>query len=226
MIENSFIKLPKELAIEEVETNFGFLFLLNQGAGEDDKAKEKEAKEAKGAKSTKNEEKPLANILYKESKAAAEASKYFTAKDMAPLVPPLLSLLNELIKHFDPATKTSRSIEKAEIVALIARLVKVGNEEIHNYLIKMYAMNKSIVRSQTQTLLAIGTWNGGHKHSSSSRERLAKRRTSTARFQDKSTLTQRLQFDYSTHGIRSEGSIQIRVFVYENLLDTRRRNVR
>ena len=106
----------------------------------------KEVKEAKEAKESKGaEEKPLASLLYRESKAAAEAQKYFVAKDIAPLMPHILSLLNELIKQLDPKMATSRAIEKAEIVTLMSKLVKIGNEEIHNHLIKLQTMNKAIV---------------------------------------------------------------------------------
>ncbi len=146
MVENCFLKQPKELALEDVETNFGFLFLAG-GAGEvGDKEKDKD-KEGKEAKESKGEEKLLSNILHKESKQASEASKYFGMKDITPLVPQLLALLGEMAKHLDPKDPVAKGIEMAEIVMLVSKLVRLGNEEIHNFLIKSQMIDKSIVRA-------------------------------------------------------------------------------
>ena len=156
MIENCFIKQPKELAYEEVETNFGFYALLNPESSESGKEKEKE----KEKEASKSEEKLLSSLLHRESKQAAETPKYFAPKDVAPLVPQFGSLLNNMIKLLDPKTTLAKGIEKAEIILLISKLVRLGNEEIHTFVIKLQIIDKTIVWSLSlNPLLATSPYN-------------------------------------------------------------------
>ena len=99
------------------------------------------------------EEKLLTNLLHKESKEAAETPKYFALKDIAPLLSQITALLNNSAKHLDAKTTASKSIEKAEIVLLISKLVRLGNEEIHNSIIKIQLIEKSIVFFSRTTII-------------------------------------------------------------------------
>lgn len=143
LIDNCFIKAPKELAIEEVETNFGFMFLTKPEEGEKPKDKEAKSEEKKEAKS---EEKLLSTLLHREAKIPADTPKHFNPKDLDPLVPIFIASLTTMIKFLDPKILQIKSVEKAEIVMLISKLVRVSNEEIHAFLIKNQIIDKSIVK--------------------------------------------------------------------------------
>ena len=138
LIDNCFLKSPKELSYEEVESNFGFSFLTSV-----DPAAPKEGKE-NGSKESGSGEKLISSLLRKECKYAAEATKYFTFDDILPLVPVLLNMLGNMGKLLDPKATLAKGIEKADLIMLISKLVRLGNEEIHSFIIKVQLIEKCI----------------------------------------------------------------------------------
>lgn len=146
LIDNCFLKVPKDLAIEEVETNFGFLNFSKPEGGEESKGKE-----------VKMEEKLLNKLLHKEAKIPPDTPKHFQAKDFSLIASSCMGILNGTLKHLDPKTPQAKTIEKAEILLLYAKLVRLGNEDIHNFFIKALIIEKSIVILNTQNYFYIAT---------------------------------------------------------------------
>lgn len=153
LIDNCFLKQPKELAFEEAETNFGFYFLRNLGSSEEeknegnkeDKKEEKKQSKINETKEEKGGEMMLNNLLHKESKAVLSAAKLFTLNDAIPLIPLLSSIIEEISKLLSNNIPYVKIIEKSQIIMLLSKFVRLNKEPLHSVIIKNQLIEKSLV---------------------------------------------------------------------------------
>lgn len=137
LLDNCLIKAPKDLAFEEPETNFGFYFLKNLA---------EEKKEA--GSEDKSGELLLNNLLHKESKIAVESKKFFTLSDAEPLIPHLSSIIDTMNKLFTEAVPYVKNIEKANLIMLLSKIVRLKKEVLRTLIISNELIEKSIVTNQ------------------------------------------------------------------------------
>lgn len=136
LLDNCFVKAPKDLAFEEPETNFGFYFLRDAATEE----KKEEGSEGKSGELLLN------NLLHKESKSAAESKKYFGLSDAEPLVPHLSAILETIGKLLTEKTPYVKNIEKASLIMLLSKIVRLKKETLRTLIITNQLIEKSIVR--------------------------------------------------------------------------------
>lgn len=139
LIDNCFLKSPKELSFEEVESNFGFYFLFNSAEGGSEEKKE-----------NKGEEKLLSNLLRKESKTAAESEKFFSNKDISNIKTSISNIIQSMSKLLDAKVSGPvKFIEKSQIILFISKIVRIGNEELDEVVIKNNLLQKAIDLART-----------------------------------------------------------------------------
>jgi len=134
LIDDCFIKVPKDLAFEEPETNFGFHFLRNLT---------EEKKESGDDK--KSGELLLNNLLHKESKTAAEAKKFFTLSESEPLLPHLSSIVEAMSGLLREKVSYIKNTEKASLIMLLSKIVRLKKESLRILIINNQLIEQSIV---------------------------------------------------------------------------------